>query len=120
MMSAIEECLPNTQVHGCSFHFGQALLRRINENGLKTLYETNSQFHTKFRVFFAFQYLEVKNVRRTFVDHIQNGFWNSFGELQLNSQQYAGVQNVSFQAFKWLEIDKIILFSSCAKILVRL
>jgi len=41
-MNAINYVFPDVCVKGCSFHFRQALMRRVQQEGLKSVYEENS------------------------------------------------------------------------------
>ena len=39
--AAIKTIMPNTDISGCLFHYGQALYRKISALGLSTIYETD-------------------------------------------------------------------------------
>ena len=43
-MNAINAVFPDVRVKGCSFHFRQALMRRVQQEGLKSVYEENSHY----------------------------------------------------------------------------
>lgn len=38
MHQALKDNLPNTNVRGCHFHYGQCILRKVNSYDLKTIY----------------------------------------------------------------------------------
>ena len=95
MISAVRSRFPHCQIHGCSFHFGQAVLRYIGDCGLKSLYETEARFTEKFRFFLSLQYLEPEKVRQAFLDRLHSGYWDNFGDVVLTEQQKEGVSRVS-------------------------
>jgi len=43
-VNAIRDVFPETSVKGCTFHFRQALMRRIQSEGLKAVYEASSAY----------------------------------------------------------------------------
>jgi len=43
-MNAINDVFPDVCVKGCSFHFRQALMRRVQQEGLKSVYKENSHY----------------------------------------------------------------------------
>jgi len=49
-IGAIGNVFPNTKITGCLFHFGQALWRKLQSEGLASLYteEANEEFRAEF------------------------------------------------------------------------
>ena len=43
-INAVTEVFPEVQVKGCSFHFRQALMRKVHQVGLKNVYEEGSRY----------------------------------------------------------------------------
>ena len=43
-MNAVNDVFPEVCVKGCSFHFRQALMRRVQQEGLKSVYEKDSRY----------------------------------------------------------------------------
>ena len=48
-INAISHVFPEVTVKGCSFHFRQALMRRVQQEGLKSAYETDSELPSAVR-----------------------------------------------------------------------
>ena len=43
---ASREVLPNVEMRGCAFHWGQAVWRHLQQFGLQTAYNTDTSFHS--------------------------------------------------------------------------
>jgi len=43
-MNAVNDVFPEVCVKGCSFHFRQALMRRVQQEGIKSVYEKDSRY----------------------------------------------------------------------------
>lgn len=55
--SAVEEVFPDARVQGCSFHWGQAVMRKVANLCLKTTYEERQGVHRLIRKLFALSFL---------------------------------------------------------------
>jgi len=43
-INAIHDVFPEVETKGCIFHYRQALMRRIHHEGLKSVYESDTDF----------------------------------------------------------------------------
>ena len=43
-INAVKEVFPEITIKGCSFHFRQALMRRVQQEGLKSVYDSDSEY----------------------------------------------------------------------------
>ncbi|KAH3819500.1 hypothetical protein DPMN_121238 [Dreissena polymorpha] len=57
---------PTSQLKGCAFHWSQAVLRRINEVGLKTTYERREAIHDLMSKMMAIPFLPTVQIPRAF------------------------------------------------------
>lgn len=55
--SAVEEVFPDARVQGCSFYWGQAVMRKVANLCLKTTYEERQGVHRLIRKLFALSFL---------------------------------------------------------------
>ena len=55
--AAFREAFPGTDVRGCSFHWGQAVWRHIQELGMQQAYQSDPAFHSYCRQLLALPYL---------------------------------------------------------------
>ena len=65
-MNAFNEVLPDTQIAGCYFHLCLSFNRKINELGLKKIYETNSEIALVLRMVPALAFLPVYRIEEGF------------------------------------------------------
>ena len=67
-IKAFEDCIPFMQLHGCHFHFCQAVFRKLTALGLKGHYMDNEFHDFAFfvRCIFALAFLPVNRVQDTF------------------------------------------------------
>ncbi len=64
-IQAIAEVFPGCSLTGCFFHFGQALYRRIQTEGLTAAYaEADQSFATQARSFSALAFVPLADVQR--------------------------------------------------------
>ena len=57
---------PDVHIRGCSFHWSQALWRKVQELGLVVAYNSVSAVHDYIRMLFALPYLPVDHIIRSF------------------------------------------------------
>ena len=67
LINAIDAELPQTEKHGCYFHFSQSLMRKISTLGLQVAYQQNPQLQRVVRRMLALGYIPVPHVRLMFV-----------------------------------------------------
>lgn len=75
MLLAIKECLPDCELHACSFHFGQSFIRGIKSYHLFTIYQKCILFNTKFKALCALQFLEEAIVKETFKKCLRTNYF---------------------------------------------
>lgn len=61
-INAFQEVFPQVVVTGCHFHLGQAVIRKVNDLGLKTTYSSNSEFALHTRMLYGMAYLPTAEV----------------------------------------------------------
>lgn len=65
-MSAFSGTYPDATVTGCYFHLCQSVIRKVNEIGLKTEYETNDEVRTYVRCLPALAFVPPEDVEEAF------------------------------------------------------
>ena len=65
-MGAFTARFPSARITGCYFHLGQSVIRKVNELGLKTLYETDDAFRGNVRCLAALSHVPVEDVAEAF------------------------------------------------------
>ena len=68
MKSAIENTLPETNVRGCLFHYGQCIWRKVAELGLKELYSSDSDFERLVRRICGFPFLPLEKIDEAWLE----------------------------------------------------
>lgn len=66
VVNAFAAEFPMARIQGCFFHLCQALMRRINDAGLKVRYETDSEFAHRLRHLAALAFVPVSDVIAAF------------------------------------------------------
>jgi len=61
-MQAFERAFPNAEISGCYFHLCQSVVRKVNECGLKTDYETDDEIRGFVRCLPALSHVPVNDV----------------------------------------------------------
>ena len=65
-MNAFVEIFANVTVNGCHFHLCQSVLRKVNELGLKTTYESDAEFALHIRMLMGLAFISVSEVSAAF------------------------------------------------------
>ncbi|KAL5014779.1 hypothetical protein ScPMuIL_009049 [Solemya velum] len=63
---AVKEVFPSVTIHGCTFHWCQAVYRKINELGLQTAYKEKGPVFRLLKKLLALPYLPRRHIRPTF------------------------------------------------------
>lgn len=66
MWGAVREIFPDASLKGCSFHWAQAVLRKVGAVGLKTTYERREGIHLLIRRTLALPFLPPTHIDRAF------------------------------------------------------
>ena len=70
---AVSRVFPNAQIHGCLFHLGQSVWRRIQNDGLQQLYSEDTDFALHLRLLTALAFVPVADVETAF-DFVASNF----------------------------------------------
>ena len=71
MINAVATDLPNTNHHGCLFHFTQAIFKKVKEYGLTRAYRRNNQVTDFVRKIMALPFLPIPVLRMNYNLHKQ-------------------------------------------------
>ena len=66
LWQALRKALPSAEIHGCSFHWGQAVWRKVQEVGLATSYSQQGSIREYIRKLLALPYLPPQHIERSF------------------------------------------------------
>ena len=66
MWTGIRETLPHVSIHGCAFHWAQAVFRKVKEVGLQTSYHRQPQVRSFIRQLMALPHLPANHIERAF------------------------------------------------------
>ncbi|VDI72607.1 Hypothetical predicted protein [Mytilus galloprovincialis] len=69
--SAIKIVFPTAEIKGCSFHWCQAVMRKVAKLGLKTAYDSKKSVHLFIRKLLALPYLPSDHIRPAFTEMLQ-------------------------------------------------
>lgn len=65
-INAFQAVFLEIHIHGCFFHFGQAIMREIAANGLKKDYESDEDFSIQMRMLAALAFVSIEKVISSF------------------------------------------------------
>lgn len=82
--NAIRRCFPDAKIIGCYFHFGQAIWRRLQNLGLVTLYNTNSNFANIVEIISALALIPIEDIDNAWnIIKSMHNFENNINVLEL-------------------------------------
>lgn len=85
-INAINEIIPDANIHGCNFHFGQCLNGNIQSCGLQTRYGNDEEFSINLRMLLALAY--VHQVKKSYRILTKSGFFKTNEEELKNILEY--------------------------------
>ena len=71
LINSLKKTFPESDLKGCYFHLCQSFLRKINEVGLKTLYQSNPEFGLGLKLLPALAFLPCEEVESAFEDVVE-------------------------------------------------
>ena len=66
LWQALREVYPTSSLHGCGFHWAQAVQRRVQNVGLQTTYQRREGVHHHIRKLLAIPFLPARDIQRAF------------------------------------------------------
>lgn len=97
LISAILEEFPQCDIHGCSYHHACCIYRKLEKFKLKTLYDKNEEFQSKFKKFQALAFLPVEHVKNAFVDLLNMNYFFTFKSFTLTDYMRKNITEVSIR-----------------------
>ncbi|KAK0425787.1 hypothetical protein QR680_009385 [Steinernema hermaphroditum] len=79
--NAFRACIPRAHIHGCFFHFGQAIWRKLQNLQLASRYLAETHYNHRISMFIALAFCDASDVRQRF-DILSNDFLSSYGDSQ--------------------------------------
>ncbi|KAK0414744.1 hypothetical protein QR680_011596 [Steinernema hermaphroditum] len=79
--NAFRACIPRAHIHGCFFHFGQAIWRKLQNLQLASRYLAETHYNHRISMFIALAFCDASDVRQRF-DILSNDFLRSYGDSQ--------------------------------------
>ena len=62
----VKAVFPQVKISGCSFHWSQAVMKRVQEHGLQRLYMQKGAAHRFVRLVLALPFLPAEHITRSF------------------------------------------------------
>lgn len=87
IINAAAENFPNAELHGCNFHFGQAIWRHVQSVGLQAEYAQNTTFQQNIKTLMALAFVPPENVVAAFEALVRNDFWVDNEESPFNAEK---------------------------------
>lgn len=75
VMNAIRKHFELAEIHGCYFHFGQNIWRKVQEVGLQSEYAKNADFALQIRLLIALAYVPPESVFESYEELIDTEFY---------------------------------------------
>ena len=105
-MTAIKAVFPDAEIKRCAFHWGQAVMRKVANLGLKTSYNENKGVHIFVRKLLALPYLPADHIRPAFKQHQTNHIHSTTAADQLSDQHLAQQHNMECPAVVCVPSDR--------------
>lgn len=75
VMNAIRTHFPLAEIHGCSFHFGQNIWRKVQEVGLQSVYSKDPNFALQIRLLTALAFVPPDSLIDAYEELIATEFY---------------------------------------------
>lgn len=74
-MNAIHEVFPDSEIHGCHFHFTQNVWRHIQQVGLQKKYNEDADFALNLRLLIALAFVPIDSVAEAYTELLETEFF---------------------------------------------
>lgn len=101
-----KKLFPTSRIVGCFFHYCQAQMKYLNDNGLKTKYSNDSTFRSWIRKFQALALLKPESIQETFEEIVNEGYQMNLVDdnvrkyLDYHQQTWSG-ENATYSSSIW-------------------
>lgn len=75
VIKALNEIFPDSNIHGCNFHFAQSVWRHLQSVGLQRIYSEDSDFGLNIRLLLALPFVPENDVEYAFSKIVQSDFY---------------------------------------------
>lgn len=86
VMKSLAERFPNTQIHGCFFHFTQSIWRHIQSIGLQVPYVADEDFAFEIRLLISLAFVPEANVIEAYEQLIVTSFYSEDSDSEYKEQ----------------------------------
>ena len=93
LINSLKKTFPESDLKGCYFRLCQSFLRKINEVGLKTLYQSNPEFGLGLKLLPALAFPPCEEVESAFEDVVEE-LTSMLDEFKLNASVAKKVETV--------------------------
>lgn len=87
LINAASKHFVECEVHGCNFHFGQAIWRHIQSVGLQSEYSNNAEFAHNIKMLIALSFVHPEDVVKAFEELVQSDFWLDDEKKAFNAEK---------------------------------
>lgn len=87
LINAAADHFKDCELHGCNFHFCQAVWRHIQSVGLQSEYANNTIFAHRIKMLMALSFVHPDDVVRAFEELVQIDFWRDSDDNKFNAEK---------------------------------
>lgn len=87
LINAATDHFKGTSLHGCNFHFCQAIWRHIQSVGLQSEYSKNAVFAHKIKMLMALAFVDPNDVTDAFEELCRSDFWRDDEQNEFNAEK---------------------------------
>lgn len=74
-IKALNNCFPESSIHGCYFHFSQNLWKHVQQVGLKTKYSEDPDFALNIRLILSLPFIPIEDIEAAFQEIANSDFF---------------------------------------------